>query len=776
MASSTKVEVAFELTVGDTPYFRLNDPVKGKLNNTNFRLGGPIWIDITDKVAAVNVKRGKNRELERYSAGSAGVTLHNEDRTFDPLNESSPYVGNIIPRRGIRITTASFPRFTGVIEDWNLDYDVSGKSDASIVAADAFTLLAQQSLTAGTPVAQSSGERIEAVLSMPTVAWPLQERNIDTGSAQVGADVYDTQESALTYLQKVEASEQGQLFMDRQGNVRFVNGAVTPTSGEFTTVATNLVTNPSFESTTGSNVNVRTNLITNPSFETNTTGWSAFNSTLSRVTSESYIGSASLQAVATGAGYVANRSNISPSTTYTGSAWVKGQAGKTFIPSLVEYTSALVYVGETNPAPITATGSWQRISVTRTMGSTAGITDFRVRNLQDGTFFVDATQLEFGATASDYFDGSTAASGDFTYAWSGTANASTSFQRGVTVTGVNNGSGAWPVISSTEWASTGSKSMRWIVFAGITQKDIHQITPYVVGKTYTVKAKVRIAAPFTGVPSLNFGIRAFGGSPGAFSTPILNQVGVQDVSLTFVMPAGTTSAFVRVGCAAAVTSGELWVDDLIVVEGNYTDGYFDGDTQDTIINVYSWTGTPNASTSIQQKTNYPLFSDTEEGIPYVSATVSYGTELLYNQVQVTSPLYASTKNNEDSQRTYGITTTDVDTLLSTQNSVESLAQFWVNKYGEPEYRFQDLEILLESLSGDDQETVLNIELGDIVTIKFTPNGVGAPIERYGQVNKIEDKITADRHTIVFGFGSLQYAFLVLDDVGFGILDQNALAF
>ena len=406
MASSTKVEVAFELTVGDTPYFRLNDPVKGVLNNPDFRLGGPIWIDITDKVASVNVKRGKNRELERYSSGSAGVSLHNEDRTFDPLNDSSPYAGNIIPRRGIRVTTASYPRFTGVIEDWNLDYDVSGKSDASIVAADAFTLLAQQSLTAGTATAQTTGERVEAVLSMPTVAWPLTQRNIDTGSAQVGADVFNTNDSALSYLQKVEASEQGQLFMDRQGNVRFVNGAVTPTS-DLTTIS---------------------------------------------------------------------------------------------------------------------------------------------------------------------------------------------------------------------------------------------------------------------------------------------------------------------------------------------------------------------------------FSDQGNGVPYTHATVSYGTELLYNQVTVDAPGFTSTEANVVSQVQYGITTTEVATLLSTANAVESLALFWVAKYGEPEYRFQDLTVSLDGLTGSQAEDVLNVELGDIVQISFTPNGLGDSINRYGQVNKIEDNITADRHTIVFGFGSLQFSFLVLDDVAFGILDTNVLAF
>ena len=47
----------------------------------------------------------------------------------------------------------------------------------------------------------------------------------------------------------------------------------------------------------------------------------------------------------------------------------------------------------------------------------------------------------------------------------------------------------------------------------------------------------------------------------------------------------------------------------------------------------------------------------------------------------------------------------------------------VARYGEPEYRFQDLVVSLDGLSGSDVSAALNIELGDIVQVKFTPNGV-----------------------------------------------------
>jgi hypothetical protein len=115
-------------------------------------------------------------------------------------------------------------------------------------------------------------------------------------------------------------------------------------------------------------------------------------------------------------------------------------------------------------------------------------------------------------------------------------------------------------------------------------------------------------------------------------------------------------------------------------------------------------------------------------------------------------------------------------LLATGSDASNLAQFWVSKYGEPEYRFDALTVSLDGLQGLQKEEVLQFELGDIIQVEFTPNRVGDPIERYGQIIGIQHTVGVDRHTITYSLGSLQFAFLVLDDEGFGILDVNALAF
>jgi len=129
-----------------------------------------------------------------------------------------------------------------------------------------------------------------------------------------------------------------------------------------------------------------------------------------------------------------------------------------------------------------------------------------------------------------------------------------------------------------------------------------------------------------------------------------------------------------------------------------------------------------------------------------------------------------------SQDKYGIAATSVETLLNTFTATENLAQYWVNKYAEPEYRFDSIVVVLDGLTGEQSVDVLSIELGDIIDITFTPNKIGSAIVRYGQVISINHDVRPASHQVTFGVSSLQYSFLVLDDVAFGILDVNALGF
>jgi hypothetical protein len=122
--------------------------------------------------------------------------------------------------------------FTGVIDDWNLNYDPGGFSEASAASSDAFTLFNTQTLPAGTATAQKSGERVNAVLNLSDVNWSTQDRDIETGLTSLGADVYEQDTNVLEYLRTVARSEPGNLFMSKAGSVVFTDRNAAPSSAE----------------------------------------------------------------------------------------------------------------------------------------------------------------------------------------------------------------------------------------------------------------------------------------------------------------------------------------------------------------------------------------------------------------------------------------------------------------------------------------------------------------------------------------------------------------
>jgi hypothetical protein len=397
--------MATVIELGAVEGFILDDPVAGVLDNTVYTLGGTVFKDITSRVISATTSRGKNRDLDRFSAGSLNITASNEDRAFDPNYASSPYAGAIVPRREVRVTVDGVRVITTTIDDWNYGYSPGGSSRAEIVATDDFTLLARQVLTAGAATPELSGARVSAVLDMLSVAWPEGRRSIDTGESTLGADVFDG--NALQYLQKVSDSEQGLLFIAKNGDLVFRD----------------------------------------------------------------------------------------------------------------------------------------RLDATPT---TAALTDFT----DDGT-----------------------------------------------------------------------------------------------------------------------------------------------------------------------------------------------------------------------------------GIPFTLTAVNYGSELLYNQAVVTSGELSAQAGNDRSQIAYGVTSVELDTLVSTEAQLQNLADFLVQKYGDPEYRFETISVNLDTVGVTYKATCLGLEIGDVVSITFTPNGIGDPIEQYGQIIRISHELEPSRHDMFISVSSLDWTFLVLDDAVFGKLDSNnALAF
>jgi hypothetical protein len=222
-----KVELGINFSGPSAGVFLLDSSSFGVLGVS--KLSDLQFYDLTQYVTGVSTTRGRSRQLDYFNAGSATVTFNNRGREFDPLNESSPFYGGIQPRGYLRITAKTFPVFYGYINDWDLSYDISNNDVATVYCSDGFSILANQALTAFTTSSQFSGARINAILARSEVNY-IGGREIAAGKNDLGPDDVSAGTNVLNYLRQVERSEQGELFISREGDLIFRDRLYSPTS------------------------------------------------------------------------------------------------------------------------------------------------------------------------------------------------------------------------------------------------------------------------------------------------------------------------------------------------------------------------------------------------------------------------------------------------------------------------------------------------------------------------------------------------------------------
>jgi hypothetical protein len=218
---SIKVELGFTESGASAPFLRLDNPVSGLLDSPKALLGGAeALVDVTSFVRSFAITRGKSRELDRYGAGQASVAFNNNDRTFDPTFASSPFFGQVEPRRQIRISVDDVIQFEGTIDDWNIDYEPGGNSIATAQAFDGIASLANLETEALTLSEDFTDSQITQVLD--NVEWPVAKRDIETGAALLAGQVVSDGTNALGLMQLMTDSEPGDLFVSKSGDVKFV--------------------------------------------------------------------------------------------------------------------------------------------------------------------------------------------------------------------------------------------------------------------------------------------------------------------------------------------------------------------------------------------------------------------------------------------------------------------------------------------------------------------------------------------------------------------------
>jgi hypothetical protein len=408
--------------------------------------------------------------------------------------------------------------------------------------------------------------------------------------------------------------------------VTFTNaspGSYLPTGAAATT---NLYTNPGMESA-GSVVTVSTNLSTNPR-ATADAGFLnniAANHDRLHVTSgfpvhPRGITSAVRSNIKSGvAGPAAlsmyNVDNLSNTAVQRGfGVWVCSMSPGFQVTSAYGFTPTPLTAGVwrfvTHPG-LVAENTFARIDVSRIDGAAA---------VPGNVVYITGAIVVEDTVVTEYYDGSVPATADFTYSWTGAVGTSTSVKQATTVARMSQLGAV--CIQSKEWAASGTSSLRVmglasgatpsaaVVVGSTGTSNLISDNTVVPGKSYTALATVRLAAPQTGIE------RTYSRSLFAYdatnlvtvqSAPAPNTAGQSEVRVTFNVPSSCTNFQLRLYNGALVGQGDVWFDNLMIVEvpsvsEPYTGPFFDGATPTRPGAIIAWAGAANLSRSTSTPT------------------------------------------------------------------------------------------------------------------------------------------------------------------------------
>ena len=168
------------------------------------------------------------------------------------------------------------------------------------------------------------------------------------------------------------------------------------------------------------------------------------------------------------------------------------------------------------------------------------------------------------------------------------------------------------------------------------------------------------------------------------------------------------------------------------------------------------------------------------GIPFADLQIMYGSENLYNRVTLSNADIIPEEvfvEDSASELTYGPRAYSATGLLTENLSdLESLADFLLAIYKEPQYRFETVRVVLDTLTTADQNKILDLEIGDIISVRFEPSEIPPAIEQFCRIIGISQEWNLGSKNISFALERLEFGLFILDNPALGQLDDDRLAY
>ena len=334
-------------------------------------------------------------------------------------------------------------------------------------------------------------------------------------------------------------------------------------------------------------------------------------------------------------------------------------------------------------------------------------------------------------------------------------------------------------------------------YVGFAHLDYNPTRYAATGLTYTFAGLIRGVAG-------NFDIAAIaldttGQAQTVASTTVVSASSTAWNAFSLTVTSSGTVGGLRVSASTSGgTTFSVIGDGFIVEPAASSPNYFDGDwnpylgssSASTAYEI-AWAGVPRESqsgllTSVASAVSAPAVYSFAAGnaqstfngtaIYFTDIQVVYGSEQLYNDVQVVGINATAVAEDTTGQSLYGLRGySQTDNLTTSTTKPAEIASAFLGEFRLPEYRAEQISFALEGLSTAHQNIVLGIEIRDVVRVAFQPSATGANVDKYYQVLGISSNSDVERDAITFNLASLDNLPFRLDSTFLGVLDTDTLA-
>lgn len=189
-----------------------------------------------------------------------------------------------------------------------------------------------------------------------------------------------------------------------------------------------------------------------------------------------------------------------------------------------------------------------------------------------------------------------------------------------------------------------------------------------------------------------------------------------------------------------------------------------------------------ARDSVAGATSQITFADDGTGAPFVGLDLSSASEYLWNRFTIDRLNgTAQTADDATSQTAYGIRSYGLGGLLM-DNDLDALntAELLVDVYADPRVRLGRVSVIPDTLTAGQLTALYGLELGDVVTVTWTPTGAYEPTSLEYEVEGVEIGVQLSAPAVFdIRLSPLPQAtdgWFILDDATSGKLDTATVSF